>query len=133
MSSGPPIAFLCICACLLLTYGHRKLQSFSPDVHLFCPRASPDDTEYFYDEDLHGQIDNEDQAAKERRLQKLAEAAKRKGVVLECLKILAYDGPDAAPYIKWLKERLDAQMTSCDVCIRIYHRARAELKQGLEE
>jgi len=54
-------------------------------------------------------------------------------LVLDSLQILAFDGADAAPYQKWLKGRLDSHMTSCDVCIRVYHRGRAELKQRLEE
>lgn len=51
---------------------------------------------------------------------------------MECMQILAYDGSDAAKFKEWLTARLDAQMACCDVCIRIYHRARAELKADLE-
>lgn len=52
--------------------------------------------------------------------------------MLEGIKILAFDGPDAAPWIEWVRDRLESQLTSCDVCVRMYHKSRAELKETLE-
>lgn len=47
--------------------------------------------------------------------------------------ILAFDGDDAAPYKAWMMERLDRLMTSCDVCVRVFHQSRAEWRQSLLE
>ncbi|OCK89265.1 tRNA-splicing endonuclease-like protein [Cenococcum geophilum 1.58] len=110
----------------------QELQRLPEDVHLFCPRVG-DDTSIYYEEDLAGFPQDEDDAIKEDRIKKLKEVEERKWLTLDSLQILAFDGPDAAPYIAWLKERLDTQMTCCDVCIRIFHKARAELKNNLEE
>ncbi|KAJ9635465.1 DEAD-box type RNA helicase [Coniosporium tulheliwenetii] len=110
----------------------QQLQSLPEDLHLFCPRTGPDDNSCYFDEDLYGRLDNEDAVTRNKRLNAVKDAEQRKKLVLECMQILAYDGSDAAKFKEWLTARLDAQMACCDVCIRIYHRARAELKADLE-
>ena len=57
----------------------------------------------------------------------------RKQLALDALQILAFDGEDATNWQIWLKERLQAQLTSCDVCIRNYHHGKKQMKQKLEE
>jgi senataxin len=87
----------------------------------------------FYDEDFPGGIpDTTDELAEAKRRHNVKEAEDRRQVVLEALPILAFDGPDAAPHQEWLKERLSRILMSCDVCVRIYHAARRDLKHNLE-
>ncbi|KAF2136625.1 uncharacterized protein K452DRAFT_322283 [Aplosporella prunicola CBS 121167] len=111
----------------------HELQSLSEDVHLFCPRDARDPNGLFLDEDLYGMLDDESENDKRHRLRALDKAEERKQLVLQCLRIFAFNGADAVPYQEWLKGRLNATMTSCDICIRMYHRSRPELKHGLEE
>lgn len=111
----------------------NELKALPEELHLFCPRTASDPYGVYLDEDLVGQLDDEDEAEKRQRLKKLSEAEARKNLVLDCLPIFAFDGADAAGYQEWLKEKLNQAMTSCDVCIRLYHRARNELKHKLEE
>ncbi len=120
------------CTVLNLTsFCTRELKALPSDLHWFCPRQGADDGCYF-DEDISGQADG-DAAAEKRRLEKIEEATSRKALVLDALQILAFDGADAATWQLWLKERLNSLLASCDVCIRMYHRGRKELKAKLEE
>lgn len=110
-----------------------ELKVLPEDLHLFCPRTASDQSGVYLDEDLVGLLDDEDENEKRQRLKQLSEAEARKNLVLDCLPIFAFDGSDAAGYQEWLKGKLNQAMTSCDVCIRLYHRARSELKHKLEE
>ncbi|KAH7052362.1 tRNA-splicing endonuclease-like protein [Macrophomina phaseolina] len=115
----------------------NELKALPEDLHLFCPRNHSSDAGGLHlDEDLVGNglsLEDENEADRQERHKKLAEAEARKNLVLDCLPIFAFDGADAAGYQEWLKEKLNHAMTTCDVCIRIYHRARNELKHKLEE
>ncbi|OCK78644.1 tRNA-splicing endonuclease-like protein [Lepidopterella palustris CBS 459.81] len=109
-----------------------ELKRLPDDVHLFCPRIG-DDGLLYYEEDIAGHSEDDDEATRRDRRRKLQQANERKWLTLEALQILAFDGPDAAPHKLWLIERLNTQMTSCDVCVRIFHKSRIELKHKLEE
>lgn len=63
----------------------------------------------------------------------MSEAEKRKWIALEALQILAFEGDEAAPHKDWLLEKLNGIMTSCDVCVRVFHASRAEWKARLIE
>ncbi|KAK8151204.1 hypothetical protein BC567DRAFT_300236 [Phyllosticta citribraziliensis] len=54
-------------------------------------------------------------------LAKIEQAKAKKNLVLDCLPIFAFNGPDAAPDQTWLKDCLKHNMSACDVCIRVYH------------
>ncbi|OJD35316.1 trna-splicing endonuclease [Diplodia corticola] len=111
----------------------NELKALPDDLHLFCPRTTSDPFGVYLDEDLLGQLDDETVAERHERHKQLEEAEFRKNLVLDCLPIFAFDGADAAGYQQWLKEKLSHAMGSCDACIRIYHRARNELRHKLEE
>ncbi|KAE9990589.1 hypothetical protein EG327_001232 [Venturia inaequalis] len=111
----------------------QELKSLPPDLHWFCPRQDKDDFSYYYEEDIYNQLQKEDESARSVRKDKIKEAEERKIKVLDALAIFAFDGLDALEYQKDLKARLEDQLTSCDVCIRIYHGARNQLRSRLEE
>jgi senataxin len=67
------------------------------------------------------------------REKKVKEAHERTWLTLDALQILAYDGDEAAPYKAWTLERLSKMMSSCDVCVRVYHKSRAEWRSKLME
>ncbi|KAL2356659.1 tRNA-splicing endonuclease-like protein [Cryomyces antarcticus] len=111
----------------------EELKLLPDEVHWFCPRVGPTDQTCYFDEDLAGKSLNPNNPDKACRDRGIAEAKARKVLVLDALRILAFDGHDAAPYQAWLKEQLDRKMALCDVCVREYHRGRRDLKHGLEE
>jgi senataxin len=87
----------------------------------------------FFDEDLPGGVaDKTDGQAEEIRQQKLKEAEDRRQLVLEALPILAFDGADAVQHQDWLKKRLSHLLMTCDVCVRLYHVSRRDLKHNLD-
>jgi senataxin len=61
------------------------------------------------------------------------EAQVRTWLTLDALQILAYDGDEAAPYKAWTLERLNRLMSTCDVCVRVYHQSKADWKNKLME
>jgi senataxin len=101
------------------------------DVHWFCPRSADDDGHY-YEEDLQDRS-KDDPSVEKTRVEKVEAATKRKNLALDSMQILAFDGSDAVVWQNWLKGRMDAFLTRCDICIRVYHRGRRELKHLLEE
>ncbi|PVH99244.1 tRNA-splicing endonuclease-like protein [Periconia macrospinosa] len=111
----------------------NELKILPQQLHLFCPRTGPDDGEVYFDEDIANiDADNSTTAKDERKL-KVEEAEKRKWITLEALQILAYDGDEAAPHKTWLLTKLNGIMSSCDVCVRIFHSSRGEWKARLVE
>ena len=83
---------------------------------------------------MDGDRDDTDAKRKEDEEREQSEgSARQKLLALEALQILAFDGDDATTWQIWLKERLQAQLTSCDVCIRNYHYRKRQMKQRLEE
>lgn len=110
-----------------------ELKTLPAEQHLFCPRVDRDDPDIFFDEDIANIETDDSPAAVKEREAKISEAENRKWVTLEALQILAFDGEDAAPHKAWVVERLDALMTTCDVCVRVFHKSRAEWRAKLME
>ncbi|KAF2873176.1 tRNA-splicing endonuclease-like protein [Massariosphaeria phaeospora] len=110
----------------------NELRTLPADQHLFCPRNGSDASIYF-DEDVANLEPETDATAITERRNKVKEAQDRKWVALGAMQIFAFDGDEAAPHKEWLEKRLDKLMTSCDVCIRVFHQARADWKIRLIE
>ncbi|KAF1977734.1 tRNA-splicing endonuclease-like protein [Bimuria novae-zelandiae CBS 107.79] len=112
----------------------NELKALPADLHLFCPRTTADDGSVYFLEDLAADpnTDQSSTAVTERNSQ-IKQAQDRKWIALGALQILAFDGDDAAPHKEWMVERLDRLMTSCDVCVRVFHQSRAEWRQNLLE
>ncbi|KAF2655477.1 tRNA-splicing endonuclease-like protein [Lophiostoma macrostomum CBS 122681] len=108
----------------------NELRALPSDLHLFCPRSKSDRAEY-YDEDRVGNGD--DGIDDQERREKVKQAIDRKWTALDALQILAYDGEEAIPHRTWMTERWNAVMTSCDVCVRMFHQSKAEWKNRLVE
>jgi senataxin len=111
----------------------ERLLAYSSDQHWLCPRNDQDGDGLYYEEDVYNELATESPVEKKTRLAKLAEAEKRKTLLLNALRIFAFDGADALKLQESLLERLNIQLGECDVCIRVYHKARSELKYNLEQ
>lgn len=107
-----------LCAC-------SELRELPEEQHLFCPRLGEDGSVYF-DEDVAGYPPEMDPAELEDRKTKLREAEDRKWTALKAMEILAFDGDEAAPHKEWLMDRVDHDMQSCEVCVRVFYMSRAE-------
>jgi senataxin len=66
------------------------------------------------------------------RKKKVEKAVGRKETVLNALPVFAFDGPDVVPFQEYLEQELAKLMAKCDVCVRVFHTARRELKHNLE-
>ncbi|KAF2458101.1 SEN1 N terminal-domain-containing protein [Lineolata rhizophorae] len=110
----------------------EKLRSLETDLHLFCPRQGSEDQSCYFVEDIaDGNLKDENSAQRAQREAKIHEADERCELVLDCMAILAFHADDASEYQHWLKKRIEDQMQSCDVCVRVYHRSREVLRNRL--
>lgn len=109
----------------------QDLTSLDENIHWFCPRNGPEDGGVYYDEDVHGTPAAE---VKEEggRQAKIEEAQNRTTKVLDCCTILAFDGGEAEQYQNQLKDSLRNQLKRCDICVRVFHRSRGQLRTNLE-
>ncbi|KAF2745877.1 hypothetical protein M011DRAFT_459767 [Sporormia fimetaria CBS 119925] len=105
----------------------HELQALPSDLHLFCPRSG-DESDAYYEEDLAG-VSPEDRPADLE--EKIQQAQERKLCTLDALQVMAFDGEEAEQYQAWLTDRLQTLMTSCDVCVRVFHQSRSEWKERL--
>ncbi|KAF2281610.1 uncharacterized protein EI97DRAFT_34516 [Westerdykella ornata] len=110
----------------------NELRALPSDLHLFCPRVGDDPSAYL-DEDLAGQPPETDPAIIAERKDKIQQAQERKWLAFDALQILAFDGEEAETFKAWITERVQGLMTSCDVCVRVFHQSRAEWRSRLEE
>ncbi|KAF2722195.1 hypothetical protein K431DRAFT_302802 [Polychaeton citri CBS 116435] len=101
-------------------------------LHWFCPRTDAEDGTCYFDEDCLDILASETHEQRAKRHEHIAEAEKRRDLVLKASEIIAYDGTDAQPYRSTYCDRLKIQMQRCDICVREFHRARSMLKGQLE-
>ena len=109
----------------------HDLTLLDPNIHWFCPRYGSQDGGVYYDEDVQGVPDNEVKEEVSRQA-KVEEAQNRTTQVLSACTILAFDGGEADQYQTQLKDCLRKQLTRCDICVRVFHRSRSQLKTTLE-
>ena len=117
---------------VLLTYVLSEFEQLDRSIHWFCPRSTADDVDFYFDEDVLPILDQETEADKAARLQRIQDAEKRRDAALEACKIFAFDGSDAKEYQDKFQDGLKTQLRRCDVCVREYHRSRSLLIQMLE-
>ncbi|KAH7116848.1 tRNA-splicing endonuclease-like protein [Dendryphion nanum] len=110
----------------------NQLRALPEDLHFFCPRQG-DDTGIYYEEDVANSDEQEDENQKNERKVHVQTAELRKRLTLDAMQILAFDGDEAEPHKIWITERLNTLMSSCDVCVRVFHQSRADWKQRLQE
>jgi senataxin len=108
----------------------QDLTSLDDTIHWFCPRKGTDGAVY-YDEDIQVAPAPEVKEEGDRKV-KIEEAQSRTTKVLDCCTILAYDGGEAEQYQNQLKDSLAKQLTRCDICVRVFHRSRGQMKTSLE-
>jgi senataxin len=109
----------------------QDLAALDENIHWFCPRYGSNDGGLYYDEDVQaspaGEVKEE-----ENRQAKVEEAQNRTIKVHNCCTILAFDGSEAEPYQNQFKASLAQQLARCDICVRVFHRSRGQLKTFLE-
>ncbi|KAK6441813.1 DEAD-box type RNA helicase [Oleoguttula sp. CCFEE 5521] len=110
----------------------QDLTSLPLETHWFCPRCREDEHGAYFDEDCLGSVAVETPEAKAARSLSIDEARSRTTLVLEACTIFAFDGPEAQEYQAQLRKGLQVQLTRCDVCVREYHRSRAQLRTMLD-
>ncbi|OKL62806.1 hypothetical protein UA08_01469 [Talaromyces atroroseus] len=96
----------------------RELQTIPDGIHLLCPRQRRDD---------YGRYDGPDGEDESQR------AMERRDKALSCLPILAFSQDGLEQLQDWLWRKFDDTLESCDFCIRMYHRGKLSLADGLKE
>jgi senataxin len=109
---------------------NREIKQLDPRIHLFCPKQGDNDQDQ-YQHDQEAKIGQE--YLHNDRLARIEEAKSRRKKFISTLQLLAYDGEDTEQYQRYIWERLDEALGSCDVCIREYYIGKRELLAGLRE
>ncbi|KAK4948975.1 DEAD-box type RNA helicase [Elasticomyces elasticus] len=110
----------------------QELTNLDPSVHWFCPCANDDQHGRYFDDDCIDLLATEDESEKAARQAKIRSSETLRTEVLTALRILAYDGTEAAPYTGAMKAGLKAQLARCEICVREFHRARGQMQTMLE-
>jgi len=112
----------------------EHLDALPSGLHWFCPRTTADDGNTYYDEDVLERLKIETEEEKQQREEHInrVEELKKKRIFHAC-QILAFDGADATPYQNKLKAKIEVQLTRCSICVRQFHRMRADLQHQLQE
>jgi senataxin len=87
----------------------------------------------YFEEDTAYQPPLTDAKEIRERDEKVHQARERKWVALDALQVLAFDGEEAEPFQAWMLDRLDWMMSTCDVCVRVFHQSRADWRAHLIE
>lgn len=109
----------------------QDLTTLDENIHWFCPRHGSEDGSLYYDEDIQGTPGDVKEEEGSRQA-KVDEAQGRISKVLDCCTILAFDGGEAEQYQDQFKDSLRKQLKRCDICVRVFHRNRSQLKTTLE-
>ncbi|KAI9809313.1 MAG: hypothetical protein M1825_002604 [Sarcosagium campestre] len=111
----------------------RELRSIPAGVHWFCPRLSNDDTNTYDDRDSTG-VHPDAGVDHDSEVQRNITASKhRTEASIACLKMLAFDSEETAPFNEWYSRQLDLQMKNCHICVRNYHLGKRKLIESLRE
>ena len=116
-----------------MTRRFRELISLPPDEHWFCPRSAKDEHANYYDEDVLDRLKIETEDERRERRKHIARIEETKRLVFDSCQIIAFDGSDAEAWLAKFKKSLEIQLSRCSVCVRQYHRSRADLKHRLDE
>ncbi|KAI0522255.1 SEN1 N terminal-domain-containing protein [Xylaria bambusicola] len=103
----------------VLDAGFAKLREVPPDLHLFCPRISPDDDEIYEDPDAPSSISP---AEKQQRIE---DGQTRLDLMYNCSLILGLSREAAGPHRPDFDSRCDTFLTTCASCVRNWHKGRA--------
>ena len=110
----------------------EQLKRLPPELHWLCSRSKDDEFDRCYDEDWTvAELEAESESARKARRKRAQAAAERKNLVFDAVQVFAFEGKDAKPYQDYMEKELDRLMHRCDVCVRTYHAARAELVERL--
>lgn len=103
----------------VLDVGFAKLRNVPPDVHLFCPRISPDDDEIYEDPDAPSSI------SPAERQQRIEHGQARLDLMYNCSLILGLSKEAAGDHRRDFDSRCDTFLTTCASCVRNWHKGRA--------
>ncbi|KAI1362492.1 SEN1 N terminal-domain-containing protein [Xylaria arbuscula] len=103
----------------VLDAGFAKLRDVPPDVHLFCPRVSPDDDEIYEDPDAPSSI------SPAERQQRIEDGQGRLDLMYNCSLILGLSRDAAGSHRSEFDSRCDTFLTTCASCVRNWHKGRA--------
>lgn len=113
-----------------------RLQSLDSKLHWFCPRTSgtrETESENFFPEDLVDQHDvDHSPEANLTRDRRIKEAKDRKWLVLRAMLLFSFNGEEAWPGQRFIETTLADKLEKCSVCVREFHRGRAEFQRWLE-
>ena len=106
---------------LILLFPSRSLQQLQASTHWFCDRGK-------------GVLNHNAPGLDNRKCSEIETSAiYRRSIILESLKLFAYDSPEIAPQKNALARGIDRNLEKCDVCIVEYYKLKRRLIEKLRE
>ena len=106
---------------LILSFTSRSLQQLQASIHWFCDRGNS--------------VLNHNTTGSDNRTPLEIEASSlyRRRIILESLKLFAYDSPEIIPQKNALARGIDRHLEKCDLCIMEYYKLKRRLIEKLRE
>ncbi|KAI1309693.1 SEN1 N terminal-domain-containing protein [Xylaria venustula] len=111
----------------VLDAGFARLREIPPDLHLFCPRVSPDDDELYEEPDAASTISPNEKA------QRIEAGQDRLDLMCNCSLVLGLSVEAAGPHRSEFDSRCEAFLTTCASCVRNWHKARAAFLKDITQ
>ena len=106
---------------LILSFTSRSLQQLQANIHWFCDRED-------------GILNHNTTGLNNRKTSETEiSSLYRRSIILESLKLFAYDSPEIAPQKNALARGIDRNLEKCDVCIVEYYKLKRRLIEKLRE
>lgn len=108
----------------------RRIQTFAPEAHWFCPKTSDNDFVNYWDPDV-----DEESATTIVKRQRIDEALMRQHTVYHFMRIFGCDAgdPQVEAWQRNYMKRLTELLEGCDKCVKSYHMDRKRFLSDLAE
>ena len=106
---------------LTISRNVRDLQQLQTSIHWFCDRRD-------------GVLNHNPTGLGDPKPSEIETSAiYRRAIILESLKLFAYDSPEIVPQKNVLAEGIDRHLGKCDICIVEYYKLKRRLVEKLRE
>ncbi|KAK0733658.1 RNA helicase-like protein [Lasiosphaeria miniovina] len=107
---------------------HNKFANFPPNAHLFCPKIHEDDDTNYDELDLP---DENGTTAKQKH-ERIKDAESRHVIAYHLSCLMGISPEDAGVWLGEWVEAVEKCLTTCDACVRKWHKSRERFMKAME-
>lgn len=126
-----------VCADTADSRAFREIKALPNELHLLCPRRNDEDISPYKEKEVDRErCKRKDEEACKRvaKIREAKEEAKvRREKFLSCMPLLAFNEAELVEHQKWIWNRLQHSLESCELCIMEYYKGKSWLWETLRE